>query len=70
MIGRTVDKCYMVIAALDMRAASVDRNLGSDGVSYACSRSSPAWMTLYMEAVVEGTLCWEMGCDILQHEEE
>lgn len=60
----------MVIAALGMRASSIDRNLGGDGASYACSRSSPAWKTLYMEAVVVGTPCWEMGCDILLHEEE
>jgi len=60
----------MVIAALGMKAASIDRNLGGDGASHACSRSSPAWMTLYMEAVVEDTLCWEMGCGILLHEEE
>ena len=61
----------MATVALGMRAALVDRNLGGDGVSCACSRSSPAWLTLYMEVVeVEvGILCWEMGCDILLHEE-
>ena len=68
--GRTADNCYKAIAALGMREASIDRNLGGDGASYACSRSSPAWMTLYMEVVGGDTLCWEMGCDILLHEEE
>lgn len=65
-----MDKCYTAIAALGMRVALIGKNLGGDCASYAYSRSSPAWMTLYMEVVVEGTLCWVIGCDILLHEEE